>query len=86
MPPRQNKIIEENKCTYLKIFLKNYLDKLIPNFGDAILNGLVTMDVKNDEQNELSQRIREFLSNTWPKISNMKKEKENVKNSAMTIE
>ena len=86
MPPRQNKIIEENKCTYLKIFLKNYFDKLIPNFGDAILNGLVTMDVKNDEQNELSQKIREFLSNTWPKISNMKKEKENVKNSAMTIE
>lgn len=50
------------------------------------MNGLVTLDVKNDEQNELSQKIREFLSNTWPKISNMKKEKENVKNSAMTIE
>ena len=33
-------------------------DKMIPAFGDDIKNGFITMDRANDEENNLSQKIR----------------------------
>ena len=41
-------------------------DKTTCAFGDDIKNGDM-MDIANDEQNKIAQKIREFKSNTKPK-------------------
>ena len=41
----------------------------------SVMNGLITMDLTNDEQNQLVQKVTKFISNTRPKSSNIKKEK-----------
>lgn len=45
---------------------------------DAIRTGINTMDLANDEQEQLKKPIRELASNTRPRSLNMKKEKEGV--------
>ena len=50
----------------------------------SVMNGLITMDLANDEQNQLVQKVTKFISNTRPKISNIKK-RENVRNITLTL-
>ena len=60
------------------------------SFGEAIKNGIVTMNtvslnIVNDEQIQLAKPIKEILSNTKPRNLKMKKEKDNIKNNAMAF-
>ena len=41
----------------------------------SVMNGLITMDLANDEQNQLAQKVTKFISNTRPKSLNIKKKK-----------
>ena len=36
--------------------------KTVKKVGDAIRNGIVMMDFKNDEQQQLTKTIREFMT------------------------
>ena len=50
------------------------------SIGDAIRNGMISMDMANNEQEQLAKEIGEFASNTRPRILNIKKEKKSVQN------
>ena len=52
--------------------------KTIQSFGDVIKNGIITMHMTNDEQNWIANSVREFLSNTKPKKSAVKKRRDMV--------
>ena len=52
---------------------------------DAIRTGINTLDLANDEQEQLKKPIRELASNTRPRSLNMKKEKESFQSSAMAL-
>ena len=88
----ENIIEQEEKIDRKKMLCRRYKItycfrkyKMMQIFVYFIRNDLVTMDMANDEQNQLAQKIREFISNTRPKNSNIKKEKENVRNIALTL-
>ena len=49
--------------------------KMMQSFVCSVMNGLITMDLANDEQNQMVQKVAKFISNTRPKSSNIKKEK-----------
>ena len=54
-------------------------------FGNEIRNNIINMRMANDEENQLSELIREFRRKTRPQNSELKKVKEDVLNSAMTL-
>ena len=47
--------------------------KTIRVFGNEIKNNIINMSMANDEQNQLSNHIREFKGKTRPKNSESKK-------------
>ena len=49
--------------------------KTIRVFGIKIRNNIINMSMANDEQNKLSEHIREFKSKTRPRNSKSKKVK-----------
>ena len=49
--------------------------KMMQSFVCSVMNGLITMDLANDEQNQLAQKVTKFISNTRPKSLNIKKKK-----------
>ena len=62
--------------------------KRLHAFGDDIKIGEITMDKVNDEQNKLTQKIKETYQNqkiTKPKNPKMIKEKSDLINSAMAL-
>lgn len=50
-------------------------------FGNGIRNCTVAVNIANDEQNQLSESIKEFKRKSRPSNPNMKKEKEETINS-----
>ena len=54
-------------------------------FWDVIRNGIITMNIANEEQKQLPKLIRKFKSRPKPSKLNTKKEKEDKINSAMTL-
>ena len=50
-------------------------DKTTCAFGEDIKNSDIMMDIANDEQKKITQKIREFKGNIKPKKYNMIKEK-----------
>ena len=55
------------------------------SFGDAIRNGKITMDLSNDEPEQLVKKIRKFVNNTRPRNVNMKTEKESFQNRTLKL-
>ena len=49
--------------------------KTIRVFGNETRNNIINMSMANDEQNQLSEHIREFKSKTRPQNSELKKQK-----------
>lgn len=54
-------------------------------FRDYIKNSLLKMNIANDVQNNLAQKIKEFNRNTKLRNPNTTKEKSNVMNNAKTL-
>ena len=54
-------------------------------FGDDVKNNVMTMDMSNDEQIKLAQKIRECNSYTKTRNNNMTKEKSDILNNAKKL-
>ena len=67
---------DTKKCGFTKIQAKQ-------TFGDAIKNGIITMDMVYDKQNPLAKNDRELVSTTKPRNYNMRKK--SIINSTMTF-
>ena len=82
---------EEQKVNRRKMLEKrlnktyDFLKFKIRAFGNAIKNGIITMYMPNDEHNKFAKSIKEFTSKTKLSNPNMKKEKDNIINSAMPL-
>ena len=71
---------QEQQIDRTKMLYKGYKStndfakfKYIQSFGDTIRNGIITMDMANDEEEQLAKKIREYASNTKLKHVNKKK-------------
>ena len=92
LPSNQKQIIEQAKFTYSplgKAFKKQTKtiedQQKIHVFGNDIKNNFINMSMKNAEQNHLAKHIRELKSKTRPQDPNLKRVKEDILNSAMTL-
>ena len=72
---------KNNKLAEEKCFAKD--TKLLRMI---IKYGVVMTDMANVEKEQLAKNIKEVISKTRPKNSNMKREKESVQNSAFSKE
>ena len=58
---------------------------MIQRFENAIRNGIIKIDMVNNDENLWTEKIREFNSNKGPRNLRMNKEKESIQNSSMTL-
>ena len=92
LPSNQKQIIEQAKFTYsplgnaFKKQTKTIEDQQkIHVFGNDIKNNFINMSMENAEQNHLAKHTRELKSKTRPQDPNLKRVKEDILNSAMTL-
>ena len=54
-------------------------------FGNEIRNNIINMSIANEEQDQLSEHVREFKRKTRPQNSELERVKEDVLNSVMAL-
>ena len=59
--------------------------KKIIAFSNKVKNGIITLYIAIDRQNQLERSIKEFKNKTRPSKLDMKEEKQNIINIAMVI-
>lgn len=75
-----------NRRKMLYKMIQNYLwFKMIGSFEETTTNGKITIDMANDEQNQLSQKIWKLISISRLINPSRKREKEIVQDNALKL-
>ena len=83
---KKNKKSIEERCSTKNIKIYDFTKfRTICAFDNAIKNDIITMYMTNNEQNQLAKSVREFKSKKRALNPNMKKEKRDMINRAVTF-